>query len=515
MPRKRELTWQPGADGRSGRWRKKYRGRVLYFACGASKSDPEGYRLAVEAWRRKKEEIDAEENQKPKPNQEQYEAAIKDWQYTLQWARANGEDEFARLASEKIKVLQERLAKANPQPLAWGDRWQDQFDVPPDVVKSILDTLDSASANLDIRSLKPSDFKSRLGRPREKGQTEPDVIDPMVPLPEVLAREIWADRIEHQRRQAGRTDDTVSSGTESFLAVKRAEVDSGTLSAGRYDPLRVHLHHFRDWLGGSLPVKSITGKVIADYYSELMRGIRERDWSADYAKDRFNAVKSFVRWLWTIDLIDLPRNLDSRTFKIRKRIATPQVFTREELNRLMACATERTRLYLLLMLNCGMTQKDISDLRQSELDWERGTITRRRSKTAHHESVPTVTYKLWPETLRLLRQERTTTGDLVLVNEDGGPLKIEELADKGTLRKIDNVASAFSRLKRATGINKPIKLLRKTSATLLRSKYEYAGIESLFLGHSPRSMADRHYAAAPQDLLDQAVEWLGRELGLA
>ena len=35
MPRNFKLTWQPGRDGRTGRWRKKYKGMRYYFPGGA------------------------------------------------------------------------------------------------------------------------------------------------------------------------------------------------------------------------------------------------------------------------------------------------------------------------------------------------------------------------------------------------------------------------------------------------------------------------------------------------
>ena len=59
------------------------------------------------------------------------------------------------------------------------------------------------------------------------------------------------------------------------------------------------------------------------------------------------------------------------------------------------------------------------------------------------------------------------------------------------------------------------KLLRKTSATLLRGHEKYSGLEDLFLGHAPRSMSDRHYASAPNQLLAGALGWLGAQFGLA
>lgn len=84
---------------------------------------------------------------------------------------------------------------------------------------------------------------------------------------------------------------------------------------------------------------------------------------------------------------------------------------------MLQAAVDRTKLYILLMLNCGMTQKDISDLRVEEVDWQEGRIIRKRSKTSKHENVPTVSYLLWQETFRLLRQERNPESKgLVLLN---------------------------------------------------------------------------------------------------
>ena len=59
-----------------------------------------------------------------------------------------------------------------------------------------------------------------------------------------------------------------------------------------------------------------------------------------------------------------------------------------------------------------------------------------------------------------------------------------------------------------------MKALKKTSASLLRNNRNYSGIESLFLDHVPTAMAHKHYTAVPQDLLDEAVSWLGKELDI-
>ena len=162
-----------------------------------------------------------------------------------------------------------------------------------------------------------------------------------------------------------------------------------------------------------------------------------------------------------------------------------------------------------------MTQKDVSDLQHSEVDWEAGKITRKRSKTRKHENVPMVCYVMWSETLRLLKLERSQIdAGNVLLNEKGRRILWDEVTADGKYRKNDNVKNAFDRLRRKTNIKKPLKSLKKTSATLIRGNPAFASLESLFLGHSGKTIAHRHYAQPPQALLDQAIGWLATEFGV-
>jgi integrase len=223
-------------------------------------------------------------------------------------------------------------------------------------------------------------------------------------------------------------------------------------------------------------------------------------------------VKAFVNWLYDAEAIAaVPRIM--RRLLISKPPARIEVFTMDEVKNLLAAASQRTRLYILLALNTGATQVDISDLKVEEVDWTEGRIVRRRSKTKDEEHVPVVNYRLWPETIELLKLERATEGDRALVNANGSPLLCQEIKADGKLRKCDNVKNSFDRLKTKTGINKSFKLLRKTSATLLCDS-EFMGLEGLFLGHAPGSVAAKHYARTPQQRFDQAVMWLGQQYGL-
>jgi hypothetical protein len=143
------------------------------------------------------------------------------------------------------------------------------------------------------------------------------------------------------------------------------------------------------------------------------------------------------------------------------------------------------------------------------VDWEQGRIIRKRSKTKNSENVPTVSYVLWPETRELLWKHRSdqVTGR-VLLNSRGEPLLTERFSDDGKYWKMDNIRNAYDRLRRKSDIDKPFKCLKKTSASLLRDHEGSSSIVGLFLGHAPRDVSERFYAAAPQQLLDRAVLWL-------
>lgn len=231
-------------------------------------------------------------------------------------------------------------------------------------------------------------------------------------------------------------------------------------------------------------------------------------------------MKSFVTWCWETELIDnLPRNIKSKTLSIAIQPKKLKTFTNEEIRTLLSYANERTRLYFLLMLNTSMSQKDLSDLAQEEVDWERGRIIRKRSKTKDAEGVPTVEYVLWPETLELLRKFADKKGERVLVNQDGGQLKTEELRN-GRLNKIDNIATSYHRLLvklRANGIkiSKSLKIFRKTSPSRLTANKDYANCATWFLGHSPRGVAAKHYLALTQETFDGGVLWLREEYAIA
>ena len=225
------------------------------------------------------------------------------------------------------------------------------------------------------------------------------------------------------------------------------------------------------------------------------------------------AVKSFYKWLWQVEIIEaLPRNFDAISVKVSpKQVKTLSV---EFVKDLLGKATDRERLFILLMANCGFTACDISDLKQTEVDWAAGVITRKRSKTRDCASVPVVRYTLWRETFALLRQFRNNKSENVLTDKNGNTLQKTRL-ENGKLKATCCIRNALMAIyKRESIPQQPPKLFRKTSATLLFHSPFSQHAETL-LGHAPSTIAKRNYIddGAGSNFSD-ALLWLGKQYGV-
>jgi integrase len=311
---------------------------------------------------------------------------------------------------------------------------------------------------------------------------------------------------------------TVESYTEAWLRYQQARVNAGQMTAGRCANNRTCLEQFKAFIGPQVDVGGIDAAKLEGFYLYCLAKITAEDgWSISYARDVFSVAKAFIRWLVERGAIDPPRNLASKSFKFGSPAKVVKTWTADEFRAAIEAAPGKLKLALLLMANTGATQEDLSELKDTEVDWRAGRIIRKRSKTAAHENVPVVNYQLWAQTFELLKKYRSGT-ERVLLTEEGKPYVRSRLRDDGRLSKADGFASNYVHLKRKLkrtmpNFNRPLKELRKLGASLLSTHPVYGRFQSYFLGHSPRTVAERHYEVPPQDLFDQAVMWLGQQLG--
>ena len=265
---------------------------------------------------------------------------------------------------------------------------------------------------------------------------------------------------------------------------------------------------------GITTVEGITAPVWRDWYTSLLQWkiANGKSASTESKKKRFRYSRAFVEHLAEMDLIPTPKNLHGK-LRFKGGAAKIETLTIEEVKLLVKEAPGRLKLALLLMANCGMSQKDVSDMKQDEVNWENGRITRKRSKTENHESVPTVSWKLWDLTFSLLKKYRATEGELAFLTKLGKTWIRDSLDSDGNRHRTDAIVCNWRKLAERLKIGKSLYTFRATGASLLKSKVEYAPYVGEFLGHSPTSVADRHYAATSSEVFDQVVAWLGDQYG--
>ena len=86
------------------------------------------------------------------------------------------------------------------------------------------------------------------------------------------------------------------------------------------------------------------------------------------------------------------------------------------------------------------------------------------------------------------------------------------MKDDGKRSKVDAIKSNYVHLQRKMKLDYPMKLFRKTSATLLEKEHSDS-IVTMFLGHAPNTVASRHYSAPNPTKFDAAVMGLRIEYG--
>jgi len=314
---------------------------------------------------------------------------------------------------------------------------------------------------------------------------------------------------------------TLADVVEVYLQNLFARYERQDVSAQHFSWMRRHLIYFIKHFGKDTLINDLT-ELDLEQYKNFHAG--RQDIAKITARDFLSTVKIFFRWGWKMSLIEkLPRNIDDLT-KITsgraKLVKTlPKIFTMDELKTLWDAASSRVKLYMALGLNCGHTQKDISDLRASELDLEHGSIKRERSKTKVYAEC-----KLFDVTLALIEQHRhqctakTDGTERVFLTEKRStdtlcnePLIRAKIKADGSLDRTDVIKCAFFRLQKKTGINggRSFRSLRKTGASIIEQIDPMC--TEMYLSHSERGMK-QFYAQRDWSRLSEALQEMENRL---
>jgi integrase len=462
------MTWNK--DQR--RWFKKYRAKMHSVSTkqlGTGPTKQASRTAANEWWAKKQEEIDERlgaAKKHPAHITTHYETAKTNHRLYAKWHRRNGNLEEATKSEAVIEWLDEALKTDSPPfPLKkWQedplwDQWHDE-----------------------------------------------------------MAFGIWRERInqvmrEEAHERATPKENTIRAHVDDYLTLRRTRVASGKNTLGTFDTYRGRLLTFRRWIDPTAPLEDINEALWERFCVYLSQQVETGKLSQTTISATMAAAREFIRSRWERRLIDLPRNLNSRTLAVSPPLKTIALFSTEEIDAFFAAALPRERLYLLLMLNTGCYPVDVARLRQDEVDWEEGRIIRKRTKTrGRSDKVPTVNYRLWRESFTLLTKYRSADPEFVLLNRNGTPLW-KEVEKNGKFTRVSNIKCNFFRLQKKTGIKKSLKQIRKTAASMLENHPEYGRYAEYFLGEVPRSVTSRHYVQPSKEQFDAALTWLGEQFG--
>jgi integrase len=494
MPNPEFMTWEP----KTRRWTRMHKGKRFWVSCrqlGTAETKADSLRAANAWWTAKQAELDTADKPAPRtplPLEDVAGASLASRGYSLGAIAKIIERDFV---AESLRRL----------------------NLSPDVrraVESLFAESDAEPQSETVEGVIQTEISELLAAVVAKNKPMPDGFTERLPPARLQQIEGGINAIRGE--SVASADRTIQTHASAWIASLNAQADAGGLTVTRVNNVRMAVAHFARWLGETADVQSIDASKVQGYYEHCLSQISARrknekeGWSLSFAKEVFAVCRAWIRWLSEQGVIDAPRNLASR-FRFGSNASRVAVWTADEVRRVISEAPGKLKLALMLMLNCGMTQIDVSDLQEGEVAWDEGRVTRKRSKTSKIESAPIVSYLLWPATFKLLRQYRSGT-PRVLLTESGRPFVRNEMAN-GKVRRADGFTSNYKHLQRRLGFPKPLKQLRKTSASLLESHPVYGRLTSLFLGHAPATMREKHYAAPPQALLDEAIKWLGKQLG--
>ncbi|NQU21957.1 MAG: tyrosine-type recombinase/integrase [Candidatus Nealsonbacteria bacterium] len=194
---------------------------------------------------------------------------------------------------------------------------------------------------------------------------------------------------------------TVRALVNRFLTTKRAMVDADELTA----------RTFRDYHTNCARIVSVFGKdrlvddLAADDF-ERMRTVLAKTMGPEARKVEIQRTKTVFKYAYDAALIDRPvrygpgfKAPTKRVLMKAKRQNGSRMFEATELRMMLDAALPHIKAMILLGINCGFGNSDISTLPKAALDLDHGWVDHPRQKTGTERRCP-----LWPETVAALKE---------------------------------------------------------------------------------------------------------------
>jgi len=247
---------------------------------------------------------------------------------------------------------------------------------------------------------------------------------------------------------------------------------------------------YEQFIDHTLKITGINNQSIRDFENHL----NNMDVSKSTKKSYFSAFVQFLVFLEIETDFVRPKQLTMARQKFKSTESTAEsrlkkqqlLWTPELFNDIRKSLPDEKALWVLLALNCGFRNTDISHLKWENIKGDR--LLHQRHKLSDFETAPTINYKLWPETLELLKKQKTK-GELVFLNSNQEPYH-KEIKIKGVKAAYDGIANWWQ--KNRINYDLPrLDYLRKTGASFVASKS--IALSRVYLAETLQSVEAIHY----------------------
>ena len=204
---------------------------------------------------------------------------------------------------------------------------------------------------------------------------------------------------------------TVKDVANAFLNAKQALVDAGELSPRTWADYK----QVSDLVVGQLGKARLVGDVGPDDFAPLRDRMTKR-WGPHRLNKRIQYTHSIFKFAFENGTIPTPvrfgpgfKRPSKKTIRLNRAGQGPQLFTADEIHKLLGAASVQVKAMILLGINCGFGNSDCAALPVSALDLKDGIVNFPRPKTGITRHCP-----LWPETIAALRaalEKRPTPKD--------------------------------------------------------------------------------------------------------
>ena len=321
---------------------------------------------------------------------------------------------------------------------------------------------------------------------------------------------------------------TIGAAANTYLDSLRRRAESGQVSWSYHEGEKANIDRALSALAAKTSIEAIDESHLERAVAAITsrptvrprKGQRQGLDSRISAQTALNTVKAMRRLFRWIDEDERfpwhrPRRFDS-IFRVRRQhlldederlrehqqLDEQQVdaFRLNELECIFRNATPRQALYVLLALNCGFTQSELSGLRDYEvnLDGDAPFIHRKRDKTGVQSR-----WTLWPEVVSLFRAEMSPpNGHRRVLLDDNG----DTLIARANGSRRDHIHREWKALAKTIGRphRLPFKHLRKTGADLAK-KLGGLEVSEMYLSHREAAPMNGHYANRNWDALDAVL----------